>query len=217
MGRDAGWLAAASALGKRDEMDAPHFICVPEVPVDESRFLVCIEEAYRRWGFAVAVVAENAKGQRGPLGGQEEPFYIDDFGHRYFEGPARYLAQLAGRELGVRARFEKPGTIQRSLAACVSKTDSQEAGQVGRAAVRYSLDGYSDSIVTLVREPGAKYQCVTGLASLEAATGEIKTLPSHYFDNSAGLVTEAFLEYARPLVGSPMPRYARMVGASQHN
>ena len=62
MGRDAGWLAAASAFARRDERDAPHFIGVPEIPLDETRFLDCIEDAYRRYGFAVAVIAENTRG-----------------------------------------------------------------------------------------------------------------------------------------------------------
>ena len=62
MGRDAGWLAASSALGKTGEDDAPHFIGLPEVPVDEDLYLNHMEEAYRRRGFAVAVVAENASG-----------------------------------------------------------------------------------------------------------------------------------------------------------
>ena len=74
MGRDAGWLAASAALAKRDEMDAPHYICVPEVPIDEGHFLDRMEEAYRRWGFALAVTAENAMGPSGPLAGQEDPF-----------------------------------------------------------------------------------------------------------------------------------------------
>ena len=92
MGRDAGWLAASSALAKRDERDAPHFIGVPEVPIDETLFLDCMEEAYGRFGFAVAVVAENARGPGGVLGGDEDPWFVDDFGHRYYDGPARYLA-----------------------------------------------------------------------------------------------------------------------------
>ena len=230
MGRDVGWLAASSALGKRDQQDAPHYICVPEVPLDEGHFLGRIEEAYRRWGFAVAVTAENAGGQSGPLGDQQEPFYIDDFGHRYFEGPARYLAQLVSRELKVQTRFEKPGTIQRSLMACVSSTDAQEASLVGRAAVGYALEGHSDSMVTLVRQPpslgetlglgqdeakhvlraGEGYQCSTGLAPLEVIAGNVKALPWEYIDTSTGLVTQAYLEYARPLAGGPMPRYARL-------
>ena len=83
MGRDAGWLAASAALAKRDERDAPHVICVPEESVDEDRFLGHVEEAYRRFGFAVAVVSENARGTEGVLGGQRDPWRVDEFGHPY--------------------------------------------------------------------------------------------------------------------------------------
>ena len=210
MGRDAGWLAASSALGKREEMDAPHFICVPEVPVDEGRFLRQMEDNYSRWGFAVAVTAENVQGPSGPLGGQEEPYFIDDFGHKYFEGPGRYLAGLLSPELKVRARFEKPGTIQRSLMACASRTDAQEARLAGRAAVRCAAEGYSGCMVTLMREPGPEYKCSTGLAPLEIIAGKVKPLAQEFFDTESGLVTQAYLEYVRLLVGVPMPRYARM-------
>ena len=102
MGRDAGWLAASAALAKREDRDAPHVICVPEVPVDERRFLDRIEDAYSRYGFAVAVVAENARGATGVLGGEREPWYVDEFGHPYFEGAGRYLAALVGGHLNVR-------------------------------------------------------------------------------------------------------------------
>ena len=210
MGRDAGWLAASAMLGKRDEMDAPHYICVPEVPLDKSHFLSQMERAYRKWGFAVAVTAENSQGSTGPLGGQQEPFYIDDFGHQYFEGPGRYLAQLVGRDLKVRARFEKPGTIQRSLITCVSQTDAKEAYLVGRAAVRYALKGYNDYMVTLTRQHNTRYECDTGLAPLDDIAGNIKVLPQEYIDTSSGLLTQAYVDYARPLVGGPMPRYERL-------
>ena len=207
MGRDAGWLAASSALGKRDEMDAPHFICMPEVPLDEALFLGRMQEAYGRWGFAVAVTAENVRGHSGPLGNERESYLIDQFGHEYFEGPGRYLAQLTGREMGVRARFEKPGTIQRSMAPFVSRTDAAEAAMVGRDGVRYALEGRSDYMVTLVRQPGDGYQCTTALAPVEEVAGKVKVLPPQYIDASQGLVTKAFVEYARPLIGGPLPRY----------
>ena len=212
MGRDAGWLAAASGLAKREEMDAPHFISIPEVPLDEARFLAAMDDALSRWGFAVAVTAENTQGTSGLVGGEQEPFFVDDFGHTYFEGPGRYLAQLASGELKVRARFEKPGTIQRSIMACVSRTDADEAVLAGSAASGYALEGRSDCMVTLVRQPGARYGCTTGLADLEEIAGNVKPMPSGYFDASAGQVTPAFVEYARPLVGARLPRYGRLTG-----
>ncbi len=211
MGRDAGWLAASACLAKREEMDAPHYICLPEVTLDENRFLAGMEEAYRRWGFAVAVTAENVEGPSGPLGRQQEPYFVDDFGHRYFDGAGRYLAQLVTSHLKVRVRFEKPGTIQRSLMACVSDTDAQEANLVGQAAVRYAIEGHSDSMVSLVRLPGRKYQCDTGLAPLGEVAGKVRAMPPEYLGDSAGQVTREYLEYASPLIGEPLPSYARLI------
>ncbi|MCH8185228.1 MAG: diphosphate--fructose-6-phosphate 1-phosphotransferase [Chloroflexi bacterium] len=211
MGRDAGWLAASSALAKREERDAPHFIGVPEVPIDETLFLDRMEEAYGRFGFAVAVVAENARGPGGVLGGEEEPWFVDDFGHRYYDGPARHLAAQAARRLKVRVRHEKPGTIQRSLVACISRTDADEAEMVGRAAVRHALDGHSDEMVTIERTSGARYASTTGLAPLEAVAGQVKTLPDSFLNGATGLATDAFLDYLRPLVGSPLPRFGRLL------
>ena len=210
MGRDAGWLAAASALAKRDERDAPHAIGLPEVPIVEDKFLGIIEEAYRRHGFAVAVVAENTRGVNGVLGGDEEPWYVDDFGHPYYDGPGRYLAMQVSRRLGVRARYEKPGTIQRSMMACVSRTDAEEAELVGRAAVQAAIAGESDVIITLERNPGEGYACITGTAPLADVGGKVKVMPEGFLNRGDYYVTEKFVEYARPLVGGPLPRYGRV-------
>ena len=210
MGRDAGWLAASAALAKREERDAPHLIAVPEVAIDVDRFLGGIEDAYRRYGVAVAVVAENARGPDGPLGSQPAPSRVDDFGHAYYEGPARYLAALAEKRLGVRVRAEKPGTIQRSMSSCVSSTDAAEAEMAGRAAVRYALEGATDRMVTLVRGDGDAYSCTTGLAPLAEVAGRVRTMPPSYLDPGNHAVTDEFLRYARPLVGAPLPRFERL-------
>ena len=211
MGRDAGWLAAAAAFAKRDDRDAPHFIGVPEIPLDERRFLDCIEDAYRRYGFAVAVVAENIRTPAGePIGEQGEPYYVDDFGHPYYDGPSRYLAAQVSRRLGVRARHEKPGTIQRSMMTCVSRTDAQEAESVGNAAIRHAMAGERDIIVTLERATGNRYVCATGAAPLAAVGGKVKRMPPEYLDADNHFVTQAFLDYARPLLGDALPEYGRL-------
>ena len=211
MGRDAGWLAAASAFAKRDERDAPHFIGVPELPFEKTRFLDCMEEAYRRHGFAVAVVAENIRMPDGkPVGEQGEPYYVDDFGHPYYDGPARHLATLVSARLGVRARHEKPGTIQRSMMACVSRTDAREAEMVGRAAVRRFVEGERDIIITLERESGEEYACAAGTAPLADVGGKVKRMPPEYLAPDSHFVTQAFLDYARPLLGDALPVYGRL-------
>ena len=210
MGRDSGWLAASAALAKAEEKDAPHVICVPEAAVDEDEFTAAMESAYASYGFAVAVVAENARGPGGALGGSKEPWYVDDFGHQYFDGPGQHLAGLVGRRLGVRARYEKPGTIQRSMSGVVSRTDAREAEEVGRAAVRAALDGQTNVMVTLERLSGSTYACETGLAPLSEVAGKVRRMPEGYIGDRFS-VTDAFIGYARPLIGAPLPRLGRLL------
>ena len=81
---------------------------------------------------------------------------------------------------------------------------------VGRATVRYGLEGYDDQMVTLVREPSDTYTCTTGLAPLEDAAGRVKTMPPAYLDSANYFVATEFLDYVKPLIGPPLPRFGRL-------
>lgn len=210
MGRDAGWLAAASALARREDRDPPHLVCVPEVLVDEDKFVADVQDAYIRYGYAVAVVSENARTADGIIGGQSDPWFVDDFGHEYYDGPARYLAALVSRALGVRARYEKPGTIQRSLVWAASESDVREAEMVGRVAVTAAREGMRDVIVTLEREEGPAYKCRTGFVPLDQVGGKVRRMPEEYLSPSDNFVTGAFIAYLKPLAGE-IPRFPRLI------
>lgn len=211
MGRDAGWLAAGSALGKRDERDAPHLIYFPELHLDVDAFLADVQRVYDRVGYVVAVVPERITDLQGNVvAGSTEPTFVDAFGHGYFESPAAYLVREVTAKLGLRARFDKPGTIQRMSLALASRADLEEAYMAGRAAVRHAAEGQSGSMVTLVRQPGAEYVCTTGLAPLAEVAHSVKLMPRDFVNPEANFVTQAFIDYATPLIGDPLPRYARL-------
>ena len=210
MGRDAGWLAAATALARREERDPPHLICVPEILVDEDQFVADLQDAFTRYGYAVAVISENARTADGIIGAESVPWFVDDFGHEYYDGPARYLAALVSRRLGVRARYEKPGTIQRSLVWAASESDVREAEMVGRAAVTAAREGLRDVIVTIEREDGPAYKCRTGFAPLDQVGGKVRLMPDEYLAPQDNFVTGAFLQYLSPLVGD-IPRFGRLM------
>ena len=93
--------------------------------------------------------------------------------------------------------------------SATSESDTQEAEMAGRAAVQAALDGESDVMVTLERESGAAYSCVTGLAPLELVGGKVREMPDEYLDRSSGLVRDEFIKYLRPLVGE-LPQLARL-------
>lgn len=209
-GRDSGWLAAASVLGKREKRDAPHVVVIPETPFDPSRVLSGIESAYRRYGFAVAVIQENVRDKDGrPLTGDGTPLFVDDFGNEYHEGAGQHLTKLVTDSLKVRVRYDRPGTIQRSMAELVSSVDAKEAEEVGRAAVRHALDGETSQMVSIIRVGDDPYTAETGLSPLEMVAGAHKTMPAEFLD-CEGMPTGAFLDYALPLIGDPLPTLDRI-------
>jgi 6-phosphofructokinase 1 len=94
--------------------------------------------------------------------------------------------------------------------ALASRTDVDEAYMAGRASVHAALSGVSGSMVTLVRSRETPYGCETGLAPLAEVANTVKTLPPSFVNEQRNFVTPAFTDYALPLVGDPLPRYARL-------
>ena len=211
-GRDSGWLAAASVAGKRDTRDAPHVVIMPETPFDLTRVLTRIEDACSKYGFALAVVQENVRGADGRvLGASADPIHVDDFGHSYYEGAGRYVSQETAARLGVRTRYDRPGSIQRSMTALVSRLDAQEAEIVGRAAVGFSLDGETEKMISIVRTGKDPYSSITVPTPLDQVVGAVKIVPPEFID-SEQMPNDAFLEYVRPLIGDPLPAFGRIDG-----
>ncbi|MBV9119113.1 MAG: 6-phosphofructokinase, partial [Chloroflexi bacterium] len=190
---------------------APHLIYFPEYHLEVDAFLEDVESVYRRLGYVVAIVPERITDGRGNIVVRsQEPTFVDAFGHAYFDSPAAYLVQLVREKLGLRARFDKPGTLQRMSIPLASETDLAEGFMAGKAGVRYATAGDSGSMVILVREPGPAYACTTGLAPLSDIANTVKTVPEGFVNVRRNFVTAAFDEYARPLAGGPLPRYARL-------
>lgn len=211
MGRDAGWLAAAAILGKRRASDAPHVICVPERPLDVDRFVAAMEDAYRAHGYAVAVVAETVRDLRGqPLGTSNEVQAADAFGHPTLAGAAQALTGILGRALGMKARFDKPGTIQRMNMALASSVDLEEAYRAGRTAVRYALEGRSAVMVGFRRTGDDPYACRMEPVDLQLVANRIRTLPPEFLGADPFALDPSFARYAEPLIGPGLLPYARL-------
>jgi 6-phosphofructokinase 1 len=212
MGRDAGWLAAATALGKRDDSDPPHIILFPEQPFVAGHFLEQVEAVYRRLGYVIVVVAEAVRDEKGQALGLAGQTGTDAFQHPLLSGAAQYLVDLVKRELKLRARFDKPGDLQRMASTSISPTDQVEAYLVGQMGVRALLDGESDKMVTLVRHNELDYHCTTGLVDLARVANVQRLLPDGYLEDNRTMVTRAFCDYALPLIGGPLTHYARLEG-----
>jgi ATP-dependent phosphofructokinase / diphosphate-dependent phosphofructokinase len=211
MGRDAGWLAGAAWLGKQAPDGAPHLVYVPERPLEIERMVSDVREVYSAVGWCVVVLCENQPTPDGRvIGATGQARWVDAFGHSYYDSPAQALAQMLQAELRVRVRFDKPGTIQRMATAYVSATDRAEAELVGRQAVSLAGAGTSGVMVTLERGPGASYSIQTGTAPLEVVANNQKRLPDTYITPAGNGMTDAFVTYATPLIGDPLPEFQHL-------
>jgi len=210
MGRNSGWLVAASALGKRCTKDAPHLIYFPERSFDTSQFLADVEKVYSRIGYCIAVISETIRDKNGRRIG-ERNFGItrDSFGHQYLDSAAARLVEMVEKKIGVRARYEKPGSIQRMSMNYISMVDQREAFKVGQKAVQLAVKGHSEVMVTLERRSKKPYRFGMGYIPAEKIAGVEKYLPKSFINTQGNFVTKAFYDYAKPLVGK-LPDFVRL-------
>jgi 6-phosphofructokinase 1 len=215
MGRDAGWLTAASVLGRQGRGDPPHLVYPPEKAFEQDKFLRGVEEVYSRLGHAEVVVSEGIRNVEGDLLAASHT--LDSFGHPHLGGVAERLASLVQAELKVAARFDVLGTLQRSFMPCVSRTDRKEAFEVGKRAVREALKGAAGKMVTLVRKSSDPYVCETGLADLEKVAFRTRPLEERYILDAGADIAPSFVNYVEPLAEgakftSSVPRFYRLKG-----
>jgi 6-phosphofructokinase len=213
MGRNTGWITASTALAKEGPDDAPHLIYLPERPFNMEMFLEDVKKTFDRLGYCVVTVCEGLKDDKGEeLVASKRKVDTDSFGHKQLGGVADFLCDAIATNLNIKARFDKPGTIQRMSILAASPVDQEEAYLVGTQAVASAVDGVSGQMITLVRESNSPYRVTTGLAPLEEVANAEKVVPPEFINERGNFVTERFVEYLRPLIGGPLPPYVRFAG-----
>ena len=202
MGRNAGWIAAATGLARRCDEDAPHLIYLPEAAFSLEQFVADVKLAQSKLGRAFIVVGEGLKDKNGNyVTTQTGDFAKDSFGHVQLGGVAEMLKNMVEQEAGFKCRYIKLGTAQRNAMHFASATDAEEAAMCGRAAVQAAMSGVSCKMVTLVRKENADgYECTTGLADLSAVANGEKKVPAEFINQEGNFITEAFRQYAGPLI-----------------
>ncbi len=209
LGRNVGWIVAATALARHREDDPPHLLYLPEQPISEDQLCADVERVYKRLGWAVVAVCEGQLNDKGePFGA--DLFAPDGFARQLAGNLGHALAQLIAKRTGLRTRSEKPGLLGRSSVAYVTGADRAEARLCGRAAMAAAAAGETGKMVTLLRAPGPEYRCATGLTDLENVAYTERLLPREWIAPSGHDVEPAFLAWARPLIGE-VPPHARLL------
>jgi 6-phosphofructokinase len=206
MGRNAGWIAAATGLAARGPEDAPHLIYMPESAFSFDKLVSDVKEVFKELGRVFIVAGEGLKNEKGEyITADKGAFGKDGFGHVQLGGVAEMLKAVIEKEVGIKARFNKPGTNQRSAMHFASLTDVNEAYMCGQMAVKAAFSGENGKMITLVRQDEPQYRCSTGLAELsDVANGE-KKVPAEYINDKGNHITDAMRDYVRPLVKGQAP------------
>lgn len=202
MGRNAGWVTAAAELARQDGELGPDLIYLPERDFDENAFLADVE---RLWAKGKGVVVVASEGIHGPGGKPLVPPIFQTGRSTYFGDVSAHLAQLVVKELGVKARSEKPGIAGRCSIHWRSSVDCQEAEEAGRAAVRAVLSGQTGVMPAFRRLSDSPYESEMFLAPIQQVMLTERTLPQEYINAQGNGVTEAYGQWLRPLLGEELP------------
>ena len=219
MGRHAGWLTAASMLGKSNQEDGPHLIYVPEKVFDIETFLQEVQEVYKNLGRCVVAVSEGIQNEDGEYflqtyakeASSELAGKKDSHGNIQLSGSGALgdtLADLVSREIeGARVRADTFGYLQRSFIADISEVDSEEAERVGSYSVEVCRNNNKDSgSIVLLRKDSEEYYCDTDCVELSKVAKGTKEMPDNFLSPDKPYVTNDFFEYAMPLTGGIEPK-----------
>ncbi len=218
MGRHAGWLTAASVLGKRNEDEGPHLIYIPERPVTLDKMADDIDKVYSKYGRALIAVSEGLLNTDGKLMIESYIQEKDSHGNVQLSGSGalgdflvrEIKKRLAGKYGKLRVRADTLGYAQRSFPTVASSVDAKEAREVAEFAVKSALIGDIDGSATIQRiGDGDKYEVKYEIVPLEKVARVTRDLPDEYINEEGNFVTEKFIEYAKPLVGE-LPELGRL-------
>jgi ATP-dependent phosphofructokinase / diphosphate-dependent phosphofructokinase len=200
LGRNTGWVVAATALARAKPGDGPHLMYFPERRLPLDTFLSDVERVYERLDRCVVAVCEGQLDEAGePFGADVRPgsrgSLAMNLGHR--------LATLVSQHLKLRARSEKPGLIGRASSLTISPVDWDEAFLCGRHAVKAAVRAQGKRMVSLVREPGRKYLILPALVPLEEVAYVEREVPAEWRGEND--ILPPYFEYASPFVGEVKP------------
>lgn len=217
MGRHAGFLTAASALARVHDDDGPHLVYLPERPFRMGDFIKDVKRVYKKYGRCVVAVSEGVADGRGTpiaakLSSQEEK---DSHGNVQLSGTGALgdlLANAIKEKTDIsRVRADTFGYLQRSFAGLVSEVDAEEAFKVGEEAVKNSVKADTDGSIAIKRKDTRKYAVEFQRVPLKSVARDSREMPAKFINKDGNDVTQAFIDYAKPLLGK-LPEIGRFKG-----
>ena len=213
MGRHAGFLTAAAALARTRPDDGPHLVYLPERPFNMAQFAKDVKAVYAKLGRCVVAVSEGIADSKGTAIAAKFSKEVDSHGNVQLSGTGALGDLLAGeirrRTKIKRVRADTFGYLQRSFPGAVSEADAAEAREAGATAVRVSVTDDTDGSIAIKRKTGKAYKVEFKRVPLKNVARETREMPAKFINKAGNNVTQAFIDYAAPIVG-PLAPTARL-------
>lgn len=210
MGRDAGWLTAASALGRITGKMAPDLVYLPERRFDMQEFFADVRICLGSKPNIVVAVSEGLKFADGTYVGESTQHgAIDAFGHKYLAGTGKALELAVKSELGCKTRSIELNLSQRCASHIGSACDIEESFGVGRASVKAAEQGITREMMVILRDDESEeYSIYYGHSDINLIANKTKHVPVNYINQRGNNVTDECLKYILPLIqGESYPEY----------
>ena len=199
MGRDAGWLTAASCLARNDYSPAPHLIYLPEVDFDEDQFIEDIKNVLKTSRCVIVAVSEGIHDKDGNYISATSAV-ADKFGHAQLSGTGKALESLVKDRMDIKVRSIELNVLQRCAAHISSRTDINESFALGQAAVKYAAEGMTAVMPTIKRVSNDPYQWIIEPENVSLIANQAKTIPLEWITPEKNDVTPEMEAYLRPLI-----------------
>ena len=200
MGRDAGWLTAASAIGRVVDGYAPDYVYLPEKAFDMEAFFANVQKALDKHPGVVIAVSEGLQFSDGRFVGEgTQSGSTDAFGHKYLAGTGKALEQAIKDRFGCKVRSVELNLPQRCAGHLLSLTDISESVRIGRGAVEAAVEGVSGEMMVFERVEG-EYACTIGHRDVMNIANSTKYVPDEFITEGNDNVTDACCEYLLPLI-----------------
>ncbi len=201
MGRNAGWLTAASALARNNYNSAPDLIYLPEVTFDKEKFIEAIQEVFTRKRGVVIAVSEGIKDKDGNYLDQDSRYTKKDaFGHIIHSGTAKVLETIAFQAFHCKVRSIELNVLQRCAMHISSKTDNDESFLIGQVAVDHAIQGETGKMMVFERVNTPEYQVQVNAIDVNKAANLEKKVPVEWINEAGNDITKELYDYLYPLI-----------------
>lgn len=196
MGRHAGWLTASTCVLRANNEIAPHLIYLPEREFSAEQFVEDVRAMQAKHKAVVVAVSEGVEiADESCRSGA-----VDNFGHKYLSGTGKALERLLRDKIGCKVRSIELNVMQRCSSHICSKTDIDEAEEIGSAGVRAALSGESGKTMIFRRISSVPYVMTIESTPAENVANKEKFFPPEWINKQGNDVIPEAVNYFLPLI-----------------